>query len=127
LPDRAAAIVETALSLVGVPYLWGGVTAFGIDCSGLVRVGHALAGIEIPRDADWQASASRPVDPPFQMGDLLFFAEAGAHRSVSHVGLCLGDGRLVHASRTHAGVAIDALDQASWLADAFIGAGSFCR
>jgi cell wall-associated NlpC family hydrolase len=127
LQARASAIVDAALSLIGVPYLWGGVTAFGIDCSGLMRVCHALAGIEIPRDADWQRDASRPVEPPLQAGDLLFFAETGAHRSVSHVGLSLGDGRVVHASRTHAGVAIDALDQATWLADAFVGAGAFCR
>lgn len=126
-PNPSDTITETALELVGVPYLWGGITAFGIDCSGLTRLCHALGGIEIPRDADWQHAAARPVTPPFEAGDLLFFGEAGGHRAISHVGVSLGQGRVVHASRTHAGVAVDDLDAAPWLSSAFIAAGSFCR
>ncbi len=106
---------ETALAWSGAPYLWGGRTAAGVDCSGLVQAVFATHGLRLPRDSRDQARAGRdvaesagPPDPrAAQPGDLLFFAWEG--KPVSHVGLALGDGRIVHASTTRGGVAVDDL------------------
>jgi hypothetical protein len=57
-------IVADAMRFVGVPYRWGGCTAFGIDCSGFARLLHYLSGLSLPRDADMQFGAGRPVEPP---------------------------------------------------------------
>ena len=59
---RRAQIVADAVRFTGVPYLWGGCSAFGIDCSGYAQLLHRLAGVTIPRDADQQFDAGRPVD-----------------------------------------------------------------
>jgi cell wall-associated NlpC family hydrolase len=84
----------------------------GVDCSGLVQAVLALHGMPLPRDSRDQARAGRPLgtEPAAaRPGDLVFFAWGG--RPVSHVGIALGEGRLLHASETRGAVAVDDLGE----------------
>lgn len=125
--EQRRQMVADALGFVGVPYLWGGTTALGCDCSGFVRLLHTLAGLTIPRDADMQFAAGRPVEPPFQPGDLLFFNGSGGQRAIGHVGLSLGGWRMVHASRSRNGVYADDVQAVPHLRESFVAARTFCR
>lgn len=85
--------VSVAARLMGAPYLWGGRSAAGVDCSGLVQVALGLCGIAAPRDSDQQRAAlGRPVDPngPLARGDLVFFP--------GHVGFMADPVTLLHAN-----------------------------
>jgi gamma-D-glutamyl-L-lysine dipeptidyl-peptidase len=122
---RRAQIVEDSKRMIGVPYLWGGTTGNGIDCSGFARLLHAWVGVEIPRDADMQCNAARPVKPPFHAGDLLFFGEGDSDRHITHVGVSLGGWTMIHSSRAHNGVYIDNVQQSEGLRSIFVSAGTF--
>ena len=89
--------VATALSLAGAPYVWGGRSADGLDCSALVQLALQRAGRDCPRDSDQQAAAlGAPVETDdltaLRRGDLVYWPD--------HVGIALGDGRLLHANAT---------------------------
>ncbi len=116
-----------AARMVGTPYLWGGSSGNGIDCSGLARLLHHWLGIAIPRDADLQCDAARPVEPPFELGDLFFFGEGDSERKVTHVGISLGGWKLVHSSRSRNGVYTDDLEESDSLREIYLCAGSFLR
>ena len=94
-PQGADALVRTALALVGAPYVWGGASPGGFDCSGFTWYVYGRLGIAIPRTADVQFAAGRAVAGYPAPGDLVFFQtyDYGA----SHVGIYLGGGRFVNA------------------------------
>lgn len=104
---RLMAIPQLALRWFGgAPYLWGGRTEWGVDCSGLVQAVYAARGVALPRDSDQQATAGEPVvlsgsGAGYAVGDLLFFAE---RERVSHVALWAGAGRIVHSTLSRGGV-----------------------
>lgn len=105
---NAAAALKMARKFLGVPYLWGGRSPFGIDCSGLVQVVAKVAGLRLPRDARDQALTGDSIDFIHQAaeGDLAYFdAEDGR---IVHVGLLTGNGFILHASGQ---VRLDPIDQ----------------
>jgi hypothetical protein len=120
-------MITDAKRMIGVPYLWGGVSGNGIDCSGFVRLLHRWVGVSIPRDADMQHAAAQPVEPPYEAGDLFFFSEGGSERRITHVGMSLGGWKMIHASRSNNGVYIDDLQVHPFLRGIFVSAGSFLR
>jgi hypothetical protein len=92
------AVHETALRFMHTPYLWGGRSFFGSDCSGFVQLIHKMHGMVLPRDASQQEKTGEKVASLShgRPGDLAFFADPNGH--VSHVGILLDQGRIVHNS-----------------------------
>ncbi|QRE75385.1 C40 family peptidase [Methylobacterium aquaticum] len=105
-PDIAA----TALRFLGTPYLWGGRSSLGLDCSGLVQTALHAAGLAAPRDSDQQEAALGEVVAPgpslagLRRGDLVFWR--------GHVGMMLDETQLIHANGHHMAVAIEPLAEA---------------
>ena len=127
IDERRKTILEDSRRMIGVPYLWGGTSGNGIDCSGFVRLVHQWVGVNIPRDADMQHATAQSVEPPFEAGDLLFFREGGSNRKITHVGISLGGWTMIHASRRNNGVYVDDVQQRESLQQSFVSAGSFLR
>lgn len=127
LEEKRKALLQDSARMVGVPYLWGGTSGNGIDCSGFARLLHRWLGVKIPRDADMQHAAARPLEPPFEVGDLIFFTESGSERKVTHVGVSLGGWKMIHSSRSNNGVYIDDVQERESLRQNFVSAGSFLR
>ncbi len=107
----ASNLTRNALRFIGVPYVFGGTSTNGFDCSGYVQHVFAMLGHRLPRTADAQYAAGRPVDGTMIAGDLVFFQTY--ERGPSHVGIYLGDGKFVHASSSH-GVTVSALSEGYW-------------
>jgi hypothetical protein len=124
---RRTLLLQDAARLIGVPYLWGGISGAGIDCSSLSRLLHKWIGIEIPRDADMQAQAGNSIVAPFQVGDLLFFGEKGCPRGIAHVAVSLGGWKIIHASRYRNGVYYDDVLEVSSLRENFLHAATFIK
>jgi len=120
-PHDTATPIQTARDWLGTPYLWGGRTEQGVDCSGFVQAVFGLHGFALPRDSGDQIKAGSGVEGV--AGDLCFFAFDDG--PVSHVGICMGDKRMIHSSETRGCVAIDQLGEGDYgrrLADGFVGA-----
>ncbi len=114
----AQQLTKSALRFLGVPYVFGGTSTSGFDCSGYTQLVFALLGVSLPRTADAQYYAGRPTTGGMRPGDLVFFQtyEPGP----SHVGIYLGNGHFVSASSSH-GVTISSLSDSYWRAR-YIGA-----
>ncbi len=110
-------IINSSLNYIGVPYVFGGTSPSGFDCSGFTSYVFANAGIYIPRTADAQFEIGTPVSD-LQAGDLVFFTTYAP--GASHVGIYLGDGQFINASSSR-GVAIDSLNSSYW-GSCYIGA-----
>ncbi len=106
LVPAAENIERTGRYLLGVPYLWGGTSTKGVDCSGFTKTVFLLNGQSLNRDANQQAEQGEPVDPGKEFehltkGDLLFFgrkAESGKPERIVHVGIYLGAKKYIHSS-----------------------------
>jgi cell wall-associated NlpC family hydrolase len=118
-PDRGA-IVETAQRyFFGTSYLWGGITPWGADCSGLAQSVFALHDVRLPRDAWQQAQTGGDAGldiASLAPADLLFFSDR-EDRRVTHVGISLGGSRMAHSALGRGGFAIERLDDRS---DAYV-------
>ena len=111
------AILDHGAQFLGLPYLWGGTSEKGFDCSGFVQRLFGLHGTWLPRDSDQQAACGEPVDAGedwsgIAAGDLAFFSEREDGR-VTHVGILAEDGRMLHASTSRNGVAWEDLHPAT--------------
>jgi cell wall-associated NlpC family hydrolase len=108
-------LIRIALTYVGVPYRWGGLTPAGFDCSGFVTYLHARVGISIPHNVAAQYRYGMPVTKDqLRPGDLVFFDR------LHHNGIYIGRGQFIHASRTGDGVKISSLDD-PWYKSRWIG------
>ena len=123
-PETTEDIIAQAEKLLGVPYLWGGMSAKGVDCSGLVRISHIMNGILLPRNASQQVKCGERVEIPRQArndkgeasynreialnatsnlerGDLVFFGTPATDEKpmrITHVGIYLGGNKIIHSS-----------------------------
>ncbi|MBD0851212.1 C40 family peptidase [Maribacter arenosus] len=99
-------LVATSKQLMGVPYLWGGTSTKGVDCSGFTKTIYFLNGLVIPRDASQQVHTGKPIDSIKNFknlieGDLLFFGQKATdstEEKVVHVGMWIGNNEFIHAS-----------------------------
>jgi cell wall-associated NlpC family hydrolase len=111
----AGVAVDTALAQIGDPYVWGAGGPDSFDCSGLMQYAYAAAGISLPHSSRMQSQMGSPVSPSaLQPGDMLFF-----YSPVSHVGMYIGNGQMVHASTSGSPVKVVEIE---YMMDNFSGA-----
>ncbi len=101
--ETMESIIAEAEKLLGTPYLWGGMSAKGVDCSGLVRISYIMNGILLPRNASQQINCGDRVElSDLKRGDLVFFgtqaSEPGKKPRITHVGIYIGGNRIIHSS-----------------------------
>ena len=115
-PATHSSVVSIALQYLGVPYVWGGASPSGFDCSGLTMYAYAKVGVYLPHNAAMQYGMGTPVSrSQLAPGDLVFFS------GLSHVGMYIGGGRFVHAPHTGAVGTISSLSE-YWYAATYVGA-----
>ena len=115
-------LTEFAKSLLGIPYVWGGTSTSGFDCSGFTCYVFAQFGIYLERLADDQYDPEAAVaEKDLKAGDLVFFSNYCSINNITHVGIYLGDGTFIHAANE--GISITQMDKA-WYAERYVGA---CR
>ncbi len=118
-----ASIVQLAYSYMGIPYVWGGTSPSGFDCSGFVQTVYALNGINISRTADTQFMEGSAVNKgDLRLGDLVFFTTYTY--GASHVGIYIGNSQFVHASSSGGCVTISSLED-DYYKSRYLGAKRF--
>lgn len=123
--DKGNALIATAKTLLGTPYVWGGETTVGFDCSSFTQYVMKQNGITIPRTAAEQYEVGTPVGKGnLQIGDLVFFTtyKPGA----SHVGFYMGNNQFIHASSAAKQVTISSLTE-TYYTDHYIGARRYIK
>ncbi|MBI2842039.1 MAG: C40 family peptidase [Armatimonadetes bacterium] len=113
-PPSGDELVATAKRFIGIPYLWGGATPFGLDCSGFVQLVYHIHGLRIPRNSYQQAEDERAVPVEREAlvaGDLVFFAGGEGRGRITHVGMSIGGLRFIHALGGGTGVTISSLEE----------------
>jgi cell wall-associated NlpC family hydrolase len=109
-------VVGVAMQYLGTPYVWGGSSPGGFDCSGFVMYVYSQVGVSLPHNAAAQFGSGVPVSrDQLQPGDMVFFDGLG------HVGLYIGGGQFVHAPHTGDVVKVSSLSD-SWYASTYVGA-----
>jgi len=102
-------MAESGKRFLGVPYLWGGTTPLGFDCSGLIQLIYKMNGVCVPRDADMQYMVGQPIEiSDVASADLVFFS--GQSSGITHVGIYVGNGEFLHSSGRASGVTINPLN-----------------
>ncbi len=118
--------LDAALQYVGVPYVWGGSTPAGFDCSGLTQYVYKQIGVSIPRTSreQFKSGSHIPADRVdlLSVGDLVFFGYGGDSNQVHHVGIYAGDGNYLHAPYTGASVRVDSLSDRIASSGDYVGA-----
>jgi cell wall-associated NlpC family hydrolase len=121
-------LVRTAKTFLGVPYLWAGTSAFGFDCSGFTYIVHRANGVTIPRDTVSREELTHPLyGKPVENygdlrpGDLAYFAYHNGTGAVHHVGMYIGDGKMIHAPTPGSEVSIVDIVASGWI-DEYAGA-----
>jgi len=120
----AARLLSTADRYLGTPYVWGGTTPNGFDCSGFTQYVFAKQGVKLPRTSREQAQVGMALSPEWRAvapGDLVMFAENG---SISHVAIYAGHNRIIHSSSSGGGVRYDDLStqRGNWFVDHMVAA-----
>lgn len=116
VPSLPEMVVQAGLETIGTPYVWGGDDPeAGFDCSGLTQfVYREIAGMELPRTAREQRRAGTGISKKeLKPGDLVFFTTT-RRRTVSHVGIYIGNNQFVHAPTRGSAVRVDSLDNKYW-------------
>ncbi|GEP22893.1 C40 family peptidase [Lentilactobacillus diolivorans] len=105
-------MVEMGRQFLGMRYLWAGISSYGFDCSGFAYTLHRVLGFDIPRDADDQRDGGLPLSPEEILpGDLVFFAYDHGTGYVHHVGMYIGDGKMIESRTPGAKIDIASLTE----------------